>query len=142
MQWEIIDVPVMPKCTFCGKWTQKMARFNNPEAGEFKYICYTCAKYVRDALNDWAGPDIDYIKDIGGVFSSDNIDKAMGDKYNNIILHANTDKCHNTLAHKVSECADHQHRKRLTPADRNGDGTFGCEDMNESTYLGKYENVD
>lgn len=144
MQWEIVDAPVMPKCVFCGKWTQKMARFNNPEAGEFKYICHTCAKYVRTAMNKWdelSIPDLDYIERIGNAFCSDDIDKAIGNtlEHTETVIHGRNDKCDRLDAHDVSECSDVPGGRlgvvpKMIPVGDNND-----EDYNTNR---KYNNID
>jgi len=81
MEWEIINTdPIVPRCNLCHNTTSKMARFHptTTTAGIF-YICSNCAKSVKDCMDKWAGPDIDYIKDVGGIFDIKTAEKTIDD---------------------------------------------------------------
>lgn len=55
MQWDIINTePLIPKCNFCDRTTGQMARFHILQGhGLTFYICSSCARYVKDAMNKW-----------------------------------------------------------------------------------------
>jgi len=81
MQWEIINTdPIVPRCNLCHNTTSKMARFHPTTTyGSIFYICSSCAKSVKDCMDKWAGPDIDYIKDVGGIFDIKTAEKTIDD---------------------------------------------------------------
>ena len=81
MQWEIINTdPIVPRCNLCHNTTSKMARFHPTTTyGSIFYICSNCAKSVKDCMDKWTGPDIDYIKDVGGIFDIKTAEKTIDD---------------------------------------------------------------
>ena len=52
MQWEIINLPKKPECIFCFGSTQQMLRLVD-NIHQYKYICSSCSRFVRDATNEW-----------------------------------------------------------------------------------------
>ena len=77
MQWDIVNLPDRPSCTFCLKYTQQMARFMGV-INQYVYICSDCARFVKDAMNKWEGlKDINYIEQTGNIYKSDLIDKVI-----------------------------------------------------------------
>lgn len=51
MKWDIINQDP-PKCIFCLKTTNQMARFEN-NIQQYVYICGSCARFVKDCMNVW-----------------------------------------------------------------------------------------
>ena len=108
MEWEIINTdPIVPRCNLCHNTTSKMARFHPTTTyGSIFYICSSCAKSVKDCMDKWAGPDIDYVDkdDIAGIFddigtASKQVDRVLFPEVNPVCrcgqsgLHTLTDAC-------------------------------------------------
>ena len=76
MQWEIVNMITQPKCVICVSTTEQMAKFyKRNEIGFPIYICSDCARFVKDAMNEWDG--VNYIGDVGKHFDSKYIDKVI-----------------------------------------------------------------
>ena len=53
MRWEVINTqPIIPKCIFCDRTSDQIARFYN-NANQPIYICSDCARSVKDCMNEW-----------------------------------------------------------------------------------------
>ncbi len=78
MQWEIINTePIVPKCKFCNDTTDQMARFWLDKGPVLIFICYNCARYVKEALNKWPNlKSTDYIEP-DSTFDSKFIDTVI-----------------------------------------------------------------
>ncbi len=76
MQWEIINTPKQPECVFCDKTTQQMLICHRLIGVGNVYICSSCARFVKDAMNKWKElKDPNYIENTGNIFSSSLIDE-------------------------------------------------------------------
>jgi len=88
MEWEIINTEqLIPLCKFCNSTTTQMARFQSYTVGDYIYICTSCARYVKEAMNKWAGPDIPYVKAVGHIFDHKNIESLIEENRDKAIDH-------------------------------------------------------